>query len=234
MESERKLDFENYNNNYNQQLISECFHEVQNILSVIQANTQVLDSHLEKKESSECRYTKNILKQLKFINEITRNSLHYVHNQKTFPISIRIDEIFNEIKFMYIGDLSIKGIDFEVNFEKEIPELYIDYYKLKEVLINLINNAVEAVVEDGNITVNAKKISADKFMIKVQDNGCGISENNIKKIFEPLYTNRSNGTGLGLAITRRLINKMQGEIKVESKPDHGTTFYLILPVEYQK
>ena len=127
-------------------------------------------------------------------------------------------------------------------FYTETPELLMDFdeERIKQILSNLISNAIKFTPQDGTITIHCSETeqSGKAFLkIKVQDTGVGISEQDTPFIFNRFYqveshsTRKGEGTGIGLALTKELVEMMQGDISVESRPEHGTTFSILLPVE---
>ena len=102
--------------------------------------------------------------------------------------------------------------------------------KIRQVLINLISNAGEAIEEGGRVVVKAGPFpDGEGLILTVADDGPGIPEEDQKRIFEPFFTTKFSGTGLGLAISRRLVEQHGGRLQVESAPGEGTTFFIILP-----
>ena len=103
-------------------------------------------------------------------------------------------------------------------------------------LVNLVNNAFQAVVTGCVLEINTSPAGPDKVSITISDNGCGMPAENLPKIFEPFFTTkeRDKGTGLGLAITYGLVKKLHGDISVESKENEGTTFTVTLPTRIQE
>jgi signal transduction histidine kinase len=96
--------------------------------------------------------------------------------------------------------------------------------------VNLISNAADAIDRNGTITVRATEFpNGNGVIIAVEDDGSGISEDGLARIFEPFHTTKFSGTGLGLAVARSLVDKHGGRIEVESELDKGTTFFVLLP-----
>ena len=115
-------------------------------------------------------------------------------------------------------------------FDPDLPEMMADPEQLYRVFINLANNAHDAMADGGQLTITA--ISVDGYAeVEFQDSGGGISEENIKKIFEPLFTTKTKGTGLGLATCQQIVAKHGGTIQVESTPGEGSTFTVRLPFD---
>ena len=104
----------------------------------------------------------------------------------------------------------------------------IDADQIQQVLVNIITNAVQATPEGGKLTIDASE--KDKFLeMKITDTGCGIPQEAVDKIFNPLFTTKAKGIGLGLAVCKAIIDRHQGDIKVESQVGKGTTFTIKLP-----
>jgi signal transduction histidine kinase len=132
---------------------------------------------------------------------------------------------------------ALSHIDFPKNIRlidltKSTPAIKIDADKMKRVFINLIKNAVDAMPHGGKLTISSEK-TAVNVKIAFADTGTGISEENLKKLFGPLFTTKAKGMGLGLAICKRIIEAHGGTISVESVVEKGTTFTITIPVEPQ-
>jgi two-component system sensor histidine kinase FlrB len=100
---------------------------------------------------------------------------------------------------------------------------------LQSALLNLVNNALEAIDDSGQVTVHAYSLGMNTVDIKVKDNGCGVPDEFKDKIFEPFFTTRSNGTGLGLAVVRAIARAHRGEIWLDSQQETGSAFIVRLP-----
>ena len=119
-------------------------------------------------------------------------------------------------------------IEFKTKFT-DIPPILFDRNSIKQVIWNLIINSIEAIPAEGLIEISTLK-NNKHIEIKISDNGKGISPEDVGKIFEPFYTLKSEGTGLGLAIVRRIIERHEWTIHVESELGKGTIFNILIPV----
>ena len=113
-------------------------------------------------------------------------------------------------------------------FPDDLPEVYVDPVHINQVLINLVENAYQAMNEGGKLVINGENKN-DQVLITINDNGSGISEDHLTKLFEPLFTTKAKGIGLGLAISKNLVENNGGTIVVESEEGEGSTFTLFLP-----
>ena len=111
----------------------------------------------------------------------------------------------------------------------DLPPVFIDPRQVERVLVNLITNAYQAMPEGGTLSISAH-MEVGKVSLAVTDTGCGISEEHIEKLFEPLFTTRMRGIGLGLAIAKNLVEANGGSISVESEEGKGSTFTVSLPI----
>ena len=114
----------------------------------------------------------------------------------------------------------------------DIPPVYCLISQLNQVFMNLLVNAGHAIDVKGTITIRTRRLGEDKVCIEIADTGKGIPPANLNRIFEPFFTTKpiGKGTGLGLSVSYNIVRRHQGEITVESEPDKGTTFRLILPI----
>ncbi len=122
------------------------------------------------------------------------------------------------------------GLELELELE-DVPEIFCYPSELNQVWTNLIHNAVQAMEEQGKLEISMKK-SGDNIEIRIKDNGCGIPDDNIDKIFEPLFTTKPSGmgSGLGLDIVKRIIDRHNGSIRAESSFGKGAIFIVTLPI----
>ena len=123
-----------------------------------------------------------------------------------------------------------------VSIPDNIPDMETDKGKFQQILVNLINNAFQAVEEGGCLDITGSKINAKTIELVIKDTGCGIPEESLKKIYEPFFSTKKdqNGTGLGLSITYGLVKKLGGTISVQSSEGVGTCFTITLPVKIQE
>lgn len=119
------------------------------------------------------------------------------------------------------------------SIQPDIPPVWIDEFQFRRVLINLINNAVQAMPEGGKLALTAE-VEKNMMIISVSDTGKGITEENLEKIFEPFYTTKSRGIGLGLSFCRRIVEAHNGTIEAISEQGIGTTINILLPLNQKR
>jgi len=125
-----------------------------------------------------------------------------------------------------------KGIEIKRDYDPDLPTIQTDPDQLKQVFINLLDNAAEAVEGCGLIEITTRVVDPAWVEIKISDTGCGIPKENMKKLFTPFFTTKppGKGTGLGLSIVYGIIKMHRGQISAESTANEGTTFTITLPV----
>ena len=130
------------------------------------------------------------------------------------------------------GSIAPLSVPSGIAINNKIPEKLVfnaDPVQIKQVFTNIIQNAIQAIDDRGDVNISAEK--TDRFIkIEIRDNGCGIPENKIAECFEPLYSTKAKGTGLGLAICKNIIDKHDGYIKLKSQEGTGTIVQIGLPV----
>jgi signal transduction histidine kinase len=144
-----------------------------------------------------------------------------------------VNEILKDMIDFLKYELGEANIDVVFDLDAELPTVLVDPKYLKQALLNVIKNAMQAIGSGGEIRIVTEESPDGDVLIRIMDNGEGIPEAIMGKIFEPYFTTRRSGTGLGLVIVYKIIKELGGEIKVKSKEGEGTVFSIKLPV-YEK
>jgi PAS domain S-box-containing protein len=126
-------------------------------------------------------------------------------------------------------ELENRGIEVREHYARQLPDARIDPLQIKQALVNLIKNAMQAMTRGGVLTVQTDR-TADEVSVSVIDTGGGIPQEQINRIFEPFYTTKKKGTGLGLMIVQRIVRAHGGKIDLESRVGQGTLFRIRLPL----
>jgi two-component system NtrC family sensor kinase len=165
--------------------------------------------------------------------EITYKLLSFA--RKTDPTILEVD--LNEVVDEVIGLTSQKtryaNVSIETELNPNLPIIHASPSELQQVLLNLVNNAIDAIERPGGTVTVATKTAGDEVVLEVRDTGKGIPEANLGRIFDPFFTTKpvGQGTGLGLPICYGIVEKMGGRITVESEIEKGTTFTVFIPRE---
>lgn len=152
---------------------------------------------------------------------------------KRMDVKIEILDI-NAVMVETLGFLEreaqYRNVQIEMNLSDEVPSIPTDHGQIQQVFLNILNNALAAVADGGHIIVTSWNQNENFISVSVQDNGCGMSEETCKHMFEPFFsTKKEKGTGLGMSITYGIVKRLGGEIQVKSKLNEGSTVTIMLP-----
>jgi two-component system, NtrC family, sensor kinase len=218
------------------QLAASIAHEINNPLSGVLVYTQLINKKLTKDDFSKETariYLGKMENELTRSTRLVRNLLNF-SRQSTPTLRItEINEAINRSLELVINSIQIQHIKVVKDLAKDLPKCMVDSDQLQQVLMNLIINAIQAMSAGGILTLRTTSEN-DQVIIDVQDTGCGISQENIRKLFTPFFTTKKEvkGVGLGLAVSYGIIERHHGKILVKSKEGSGTTFSVYLPVSY--
>jgi len=205
-------------------------HEINNpllgILSHLELELQVTTDSDARIEIEQC------IAGAKRISSTLRGLVNYARPGPLMLSRITIYNLVSEALSYLDGQPMLRGKQIENHVPPDLPPLLADSSQLSQVLMNLLLNAAEATPEGGRITISADKLTyVDQIEIRISDTGAGIPADVLPHVFEPFFTTkRGKGTGLGLSISQAYIRSHNGEIRVDSVPEHGTTVTITLPI----
>ena len=209
-------------------------HEIKNPLTPIQLSAERLQHKLAAKLDAPDatmleRSTKTIIQQVEAMKEMVDDFSEYAKPSKKQTVVIDLSALVEEVLALYVLRL---GVKFKASYEPGPLTINGDPISIRQVLHNLIKNALEAIETHGLIEVNVRRIqknNTDFIEMTVYDDGPGIKEEQIEKIFEPYVTTKAKGTGLGLAIVKKIIEEHGGAIWVDTSRTTGAGFIIQLP-----
>ena len=205
------------------QMNSAVIHEIRNPLTSINLAAVMLDSVLLSAEGKQ--YVDIIKRSTARINFLVE-SLFKSQPKKRETNYYSILQLLNDVVESVKDRMFLKNIILKKNFSQDCTVL-VSQEEIKIALTNIIINAIDAMSsDDGELELSTLQ-SEDQFMLIIKDNGCGISEQNLEKIFTPLFTNKSNGLGIGLAATRYFFQLNNVSVKIRSQENIGTSFCLV-------
>ncbi|WP_042231255.1 ATP-binding protein [Kurthia senegalensis] len=202
-------------------------HEVRNPLSVISGFIQVMN---EDPHSPYTFYTNLIEKEIDRIQLIVNEFLVLSRPHTEEPKVFKIDTILQDILVFFSHELEIKNIILTTNWLEENICIKGDPNQLKQVLINIIKNAIDAIEAEGNIDITFQKEDDRHIGIHIADDGLGMKQETVNRIFQPFYTTKEKGTGLGMMICEKIITEHKGKIEIDSTYGQGTIFSITLPI----
>ncbi|MBI5697016.1 MAG: HAMP domain-containing histidine kinase [Thaumarchaeota archaeon] len=203
------------------ELTSRITHDMRNPLTVI------INYSMMVRKNAKSKLDKKSLDQLVLIEDEARKMYHQIEDVLNYvklpPLKLQIHSLHDIIK--KVIERIQNSDDVEIHLPKNNPQIICDIDKMEIVFINLMTNAIEAMNKSGSITISATE-AKNEIIIEIEDSGPGIINDNLEKIFEPLFTTKTTGTGLGLASCKNIIERHQGMISVKNNP---TTFTIKLP-----
>lgn len=177
-----------------------------------------------------------ILSSVERCARITRRLLGFARHMDTSIQKLDIRAVVEEVLSLHGKEIEHRALGVDVQVPKGLPPLETDRGKLLQILLNLVNNAFAAMKDGGTLTIGARPEGTETLSLSIADNGSGIPEENLGRIFEPFFSTKTKGggTGLGLFITYNLVKELGGNIRVESQEGRGTRFIIDLPLHLAK
>jgi nitrogen fixation/metabolism regulation signal transduction histidine kinase len=209
-------------------------HEIKNPLTPIKLGVERLTTKYSENQTdfsdTLTKCTKTILKELDNLEELVECFGKFAKLPKPKFAPEDINKLIDEILSLYIG--SPKKVRITSIYDEKIPLISLDAAQIKQVLKNLIENALAAVDENGRIEIKTKFDKANnQIFISVSDNGRGMTKEELERLFFPHFTTKKKGLGLGLAVVDKIISEHGGKIVVESKLGKGSEFKISLPLK---
>lgn len=207
------------------QLAAGLAHEIRNPLTSIRGFVQI--SAAESKAVK--KWESIILPEIDRINDLLKQFLNLSESKPKQIMCFSLGQLMNDVLSLLEPKAILMGHELKADTPGDDVEIEADPEQIKQVLINLIQNGLEALTGKGRVEVGWKR--ADRFVtITIKDNGGGIKPEDFSRIFDPFFTTKGDGTGMGLSICQRIISEHGGQITVNSRPGRGTTFQLYLPL----
>lgn len=208
------------------QLTASIGHELRNPLSRIKTAAALLRNEIKETNSESDELLKivdnEVMISTKIINDLLDFSRERKPNLKPHDLNTIVIETLNRIRFP-------DYISIEQQLDRSIPQLNLDDGQIQQIIINLMMNSIQATDNGGKIYVKTS-LKDETVNLTIKDTGCGIAQENLDKIFEPLFTTKPKGIGLGMSIVKMLVEKHGGHMQIQSRLNIGTTVTLTFPV----
>ncbi len=208
-------------------------HEIGNPINSIKMTVSVLKNQIDRySRDMIMEYIERILSEVFKVEYLLKSLKTFNMYERQNPKLMGIVAFMEDFLGLIRSDFERRGIDVECEIDPNIDKAFFDPRALQQLLLNLVNNAVDAVQDEskGQITIRVKR-RKDRMEITVVDNGCGMNLVQRDNLFRLFFTSKSNGTGLGLVIVKKLLSQMDGTIDVESEKGKGTTVVVTLPLK---
>jgi two-component system NtrC family sensor kinase len=217
------------------QMAAGVAHEINNPLAIINEKTGLMldllhgkpDLAKQEKFMEQCQA---ILRSVERAKGITYRLLGFARRLETRYEILDVNEIIRDVLGFLDKEAKDRNVEIRLDLDPDLGKISSDQGQLEQVFLNLLNNSLEAIKDSGEIVIRTREEADGRTAITLSDNGCGMSKEAIRHIFEPFYTTKKGrGTGLGLSITYGIVKKLGGDITVQSQVGQGTTFTVYLP-----
>ncbi|EFK06103.1 ATPase/histidine kinase/DNA gyrase B/HSP90 domain protein [delta proteobacterium NaphS2] len=216
-------------------------HEINNPLAIINEKAGLMKDLFTFKEE----YKQNemlmglvdsILNSVTRCGRITKRLLGFARHMDVSIQTVNVNDIIREVLGFLNKEAEYRSIQISIDISDDIPDIETDAGRLQQVILNIINNAFAAMDNNGHLQVKAGMADPENIALTISDDGCGIPESDIKRVFEPFFSTKTGtgGTGLGLSITYGLVEQLGGTIDVTSEVNRGTTFSITLPLAIEE
>ncbi|MBX3237244.1 MAG: PAS domain-containing protein [Nitrospiraceae bacterium] len=215
------------------QMVGCIAHEIRNPLGSVELFASMLRKDL--REFPHLRaYAEHISVAVQSMDRLLSNLLVYTRPDCSKAAWHDTEPLIVDVLTLAAHAISTAPIEVRFHLDPLVPQLWCDAAKMKQVLLNLVLNAVQAMPTGGTLTIGvtlqrAESADLSEVQVTVSDTGCGIAPEHLSRVFDPFFTTKDHGTGLGLAIVHALIEAHHGRIDVESVAGQGTTFIIVLP-----
>ncbi len=198
-------------------------HEVRNPLAIIKATAERIKKKFGESESSDRALLDFIPEEVDRLNQITT---HYLQFASPVDAPVKLEPVADTVRSVLDAtgrEARRHGVEL-VSSIADIEDRLVDATALRQIVINLLHNALDAVGNSGRVTISLTRGTRGSIKLLIEDTGPGIDNRDLKKIFDPFYTTKVSGTGLGLFVVKRLVERIAGTIDVDSQPGRGTRF----------
>ncbi|HEY9070421.1 MAG TPA: ATP-binding protein [Candidatus Ozemobacteraceae bacterium] len=207
-------------------LAASVAHEIRNPLVAVRSLVEIIG---EEVQGESLEHVRVVLGEVHRLNKVVEQLLHFARPEKAVLQSADLKEVCEEVFILVRHEAAKHRVGIVSDWPEKPVCATIDREKIKQALLNVMLNAIQAMEGGGTLTVGIRT-GNEMVGIEVKDTGRGIPGEVLGHVFDPFFTTRRQGTGLGLSITRKIIDLHQGQIRIDSTPDVGTIFVIELPV----
>ncbi|RZB29685.1 MAG: hypothetical protein SRB1_01965 [Desulfobacteraceae bacterium Eth-SRB1] len=208
-------------------------HELNNPLNNIMLTAHaMLEDHNDLSEDELLEMINDLINEADRSRSIVRNLLDFARESESVSEPLDLEALVSETIKLTLNQAKVSGAKIETQIQPDLPRIRGDKQQLKQVFLNLILNALDAVEKNGIVKINVKKADSPGFLaVQVEDNGCGIPAHILPNIFDPFFTTKGpgKGTGLGLSVSHGIITMHGGQISIETEKGKYTKFTVTLP-----
>lgn len=215
-------------------------HEINNPLAIIRQEAEWVGQLLKQADLPETPQTaqirdslREIVQQVDRARDITGNLLNLARPREPVIQQVNLNRLIRDMAALVEKEAKTRNIHVVPQLQKDLPLIYSDGPLLRQVMLNLLNNARQALPGEGSITITTRLEEGERVRVTVADTGPGIPAEHLSRIFTPFFTTKppGAGTGLGLAISQSIIHNLGGEITAACREGEGAAFTITLPVK---
>lgn len=210
-------------------LVTGVAHELRNPIGVVKATVQVMENEYSETAGLK-EFTTVIKEQVDRQNRVIQELLDFGRPSRQMVHPVNINSLMEKVLTFTAPMMRQHGIHLDVGYTPELPMIYVDPSRIKQVFVNMILNSIQATPEGGTLRIDTC-LQDSYISVEFRDNGHGIEPEELLRIFDPFYTTKESGTGLGLSICHQIITSHSGTIHVSSTPGQGTAFKVRLPIQ---
>jgi signal transduction histidine kinase len=204
-------------------------HEIRNPLAGIDGAAAILRDEMQN-DSSRIEFLDIIQKETRRLDRLVTNFLEFASPRAPAMQTIHVDSLVQSVVNVIKQTAARHNIEFVVDIPGNLPSVPCDTEQIKQVLLNLMLNSVQAMPKGGNITISSR-LQNDAVLVSVRDTGPGIPASDTEFIYDPFFTTKETGTGLGLPTAYQIVEQHGGELKLEKTDSPGACFTFTLPVQ---
>lgn len=202
-------------------------HEIRNPLGSLEGAVAIL-RRSELPEKTRQEFSEMAEREVTRLKGLLTNFLEFARPQPPRRTSVEPGSLLESVSRLAGETAKMAGIRIRIE-SSHARSIFVDAEQVRQVLLNLVLNAVQAMPSGGEIVLRSQQTN-DSVLLEVADQGIGIPEENLERVFNPFFTTRAGGTGLGLSIAYQIINRHEGHLSVSNNPDRGVTFTVVLPL----
>jgi signal transduction histidine kinase len=212
-------------------------HEINNPLAIINENAGLLKDLIGAENGPPdtkrlLTIAESILNAVDRGSTITHRLLGFAKRMEPYTERLALGPLLEEVLGFQGKEAEYRNIEVKLDVPEDLPDIHSDRGQLQQVFLNILSNAFAAVEDRGKIGISVKREDNNTVAVTIRDNGSGIPEEHLARIFEPFFSTKGDyGTGLGLSITFGIVEKLHGWIDVQSKVGEGTSFTVRLPIK---
>jgi len=213
------------------QLSASIAHEIRNPLASIEGAVNVL-SKPETDEEVRHEFREIIRKECRRLNQLLTNLLDFARPRMPQYREAEVGQLLDSVISLVVHAAGQSGVSLRKDLSADLPRLECDSEQLQQVILNLVMNAIQAMPSGGEVSLAVRQRDSN-IQIEVTDQGVGIAEEDLGKIFDPFFSTKKGGTGLGLSVAHRIVSQHNGALTAKRNADKGMTFSVLIPIHHR-